>query len=385
MNALPFSAIAYSQGPDRTLYAFTATGDELDRFATVSRIEREDDGPVQGYQRPEALAHIAGIRAYLDSERAMLPNALVVALRSEVVFEPAAQGRDGGALGTLHIPFDPDAPDHEKPGWVVDGQQRLAALRDAARSDFRVCVVAFVAESLQEQREQFILVNATKPLPKGLIYELLPETGCTLPTLLQKRRFPAYLMERLNYQADSPFHRKIKTPTNPDGIVQDNSVLKMLENSLSDGALYRFRARPGVSDTEGDVEAMVELVSNFWSAVADTFPDAWSKSPRHSRLTHGAGIVSLGYIMDAIDDRLRADAIPSRAAFRDDLAALGPVCRWTHGFWEFGPGAQRRWNEVQNTSSDIRTLTNYLVVQYKQVVWNSALRSPLGADHGSPG
>ncbi|GAB5550239.1 MAG: hypothetical protein SangKO_099990 [Sandaracinaceae bacterium] len=377
MNALPFPAVAYPQGPDRTLYAFTATGDDLDRFATVSRIEREDDGPVQGYQRPEALAHIAGIRAYLDSDRPMLPNALVVALGSEVDFEPVDGGERGeqGAIGTLRIPLDPDAPDHEKPGWVVDGQQRLAALREAGRPDFRVCVVAFVAESLQEQREQFILVNATKPLPKGLIYELLPETGCTLPTLLQKRRFPAYLMERLNYQADSPFHRKIKTPTNPDGIVQDNSVLKMLENSLSDGALYRFRSRPGLPEAEGDVEAMVELVSNFWTAVAETFPDAWAKPPRHSRLTHGAGIVSLGYIMDAIDDRLRAGAVPSAESFRDDLAALAPVCRWTHGFWEFGPGAQRRWNEVQNTSSDIRTLTNYLIVQYKQVVWNGALRS----------
>ena len=378
MDTLRFPALAYPQGHGRTLYAFTATGPELDRFATVSRIARDGGGPVQGYQRPEALAHIAGIRAYLESDRPILPNALVVAFSDVVAFE-AYDGDgagEGAALGTLAVPLNPDAPEHERPGWVVDGQQRLAALREADRDDFRVCVVAFVAETLQEQREQFILVNATKPLPKGLIYELLPETGCTLPTLLERRRFPAYLMERLNYQPDSPFYRKIRTPTNPDGVVKDNSVLKMIENSLADGALYRFRARYGAPDSEGDAEAMVELVSNFWSAVADVFPGAWNRPPRRSRLTHGAGIVSLGYVMDAIDDRLRADAIPTQEAFRQDLAALAHVCRWTSGYWEFGPGAQRRWDEVQNTSSDIRTLTNYLVVQYKQIVWNAALRAP---------
>ena len=41
------------------------------------------------------------------------------------------------------------------------------------------------------------------------------------------------------------------------------------------------------------------------------------------------------------------------------------------GFWDFGPGKQRRWNEVQNTSKDIQLLSNYLLVQYKSRVWNS--------------
>jgi DGQHR domain-containing protein len=93
--------------------------------------------------------------------------------------------------------------DCEKPGWIVDGQQRMAAIRDAAISSFPICVTAFVAEGEQEQKEQFILVNSTKPLPKGLIYELLPTTQMTLPSLLQ-RRFPAYLTTSLKVAAAAP-------------------------------------------------------------------------------------------------------------------------------------------------------------------------------------
>jgi len=45
--------------------------------------------------------------------------------------------------------------------------------------------------------------------------------------------------------------------------------------------------------------------------------------------------------------------------FRADLEALKPVCPWTEGHWEFGPGVLRKWNEVQNTPKDIQVLANY--------------------------
>ena len=56
-----------------------------------------------------------------------------------------------------------DGKDCDKPGWIVDGQQRSAAIRNAQVSAFPMCVVGFVAETDAEQREQFILVNSTKP------------------------------------------------------------------------------------------------------------------------------------------------------------------------------------------------------------------------------
>jgi hypothetical protein len=154
-----------------------------------------------------------------------------------------------------------------------------------------------------------------------------------------------------------------------NGIIKDNSVLKMLENSLSDGVLYRFRAADG---GDGDHEAMLEVLRAFWAAVAEVFRDAWAISPRRSRLMHGAGIVSVGFVMDAIADRLRQSGLPKQEQFRGDLEPLREVCRWTDGFWDFGPGMQRKWNEIQNTHRDIQMLANYLLVQYKALVWNRA-------------
>jgi hypothetical protein len=95
---------------------------------------------------------------------------------------------------------------------------------------------------------------------------------------------------------------------------------------------------------------------------------------------HGAGIVSLGFIMDAISDRYRRDGLPTLEQFLRDLQPLKDVCRWTDGFWDFGPGQQRKWNEIQNTSKDIQLLANYLLVQYKALVWRTSPSTPGGSN-----
>jgi hypothetical protein len=135
----------------------------------------------------------------------------------------------------------------------------------------------------------------------------------------------------------------------------------MLENSLYDGVLYYYRD----PDTgEGETDSMLHVLKDYWAAVRDTFPDAWGLPSRRSRLMHGVGIVSLGFVMDAIGD----EYLPARAPGADDfmrgLADLVPCCRWTSGYWQFGRDQLRRWNDLQNTPRDIQLLTDFLLSEY---------------------
>jgi DGQHR domain-containing protein len=400
---LELPAIAIRQGDKRELYAFAVEGKQIHDFAQVSRLGRDESEKIAGYQRPEVLSHIAEIRNYLESEEPMLPNAIVIAFDSRVHFKPL-KGQPiscNPRHGYLIINTKSSAGEG-KPGWIVDGQQRAAAIRDARMGTFPVFVTGFITDNVAEQREQFILVNSTKPLPKGLIYELLPGTDVQLASHLQRRRFPAYLLERLNYDSRSPLHLAIQTPTNPfqdfsprnfrgfqkrpqpmqsteipmkvgggkikvQGFVKDNSILKMLENSLRDGALYRCRLK---ADGEMDVDRILKLLFHFWNAVAKVFEEAWGKPPSRSRLTHGVGIVSMGHLMDAIADRYRSKAIPSQEEFEADLLPLKPLCSWTDGYWDFGAVDKRKWDQIQNTSKDIQLVANHLLVQYKRLVWS---------------
>ena len=334
-------AIEVRQGPNRRLYTFAVDGKQLPKFTTISRIHRDKESEVGGYQRPEVISHIAAIRRYLESEDPLVPNALVVAFNDQVKFEAAAveSDVDYATPGTLVIPIDPEVPDEDKPGWIVDGQQRSAALREADLEQFPISVVSFIASSDAEQRAQFILVNATKPLPKSLIHELLPSTEGELPEALQRRRLPSRILERLNFDLDSPLGGMIQTATAPDGVIKDNSMLKALENSITDGALYRFRD-PATGD--GDVDEMLTVLKPFWQAVELVFPEAWDLPPRRSRLMHGAGVVSLGFLMDAIAEPLLDDRTPTPHDYITGLQAIAPICAWTTGTWEFGDDASKK-------------------------------------------
>lgn len=288
-----------------------------------------------------------------------MPNALVVAFDPRVIFEPASgiKGDKHTRVGQLVIPVYSDVED--RPGWVVDGQQRSAALREADVESFPVPVVAFITADVAQQRSQFILVNNTKPLPSGLINELLPATEGELPATLLRRRYPAVLLEQLNFRPESPLRGLIRTPTVISGVIKDTSMLKMLEASITDGALYRFR---DPSTGEGDTEAMLELLFDFWEAVASVWPDEWGLPPRKSRLSHGAGIAALGYLLDAIvDRRSSARSLPDSDVFAADLQLVAPHCQWMSGTWDFGMA----WDDIQVVPAHITALTDFLLATYR--------------------
>lgn len=359
---LRLPALEIRQGPSRVVYSFAVDGKRLPEITTVSRIHRVEEGTLGGYQRPEALAHVRAIKRYLESPNALMLNALVVAFDPRVYFEHTPGFDDGGAsrAGHLFVPLVGDG--EEKPGWLVDGQQRSAALRDAEIDFFPVPVVGFITGDVAEQRSQFILVNNTKPLPTGLINELLPATEGELPVALLRRRYPAVLLEQLNLHPGSPLRLRIRTPTTVEGVIKDTSMLKMLDASINDGALYRFR---DPITGGGDTDAMLDLLFDFWGAVSGVWEEEWDMPPRKCRLTHGAGIAALGYLMDEIvDHRTVGDELPDLGVFLRDLDEIASYCRWTEGVWDFG----MKWDEIQVVPSHIALLTDFLLRTYRDHV-----------------
>ena len=99
---LRLPALEVRQGDDRVLYSFAVDGKQLPNFAAVSRVRRDGDTEIEGYQRPEVLSHINSIRRYIESDAPMIPNALVVAFDKRVRFEPYAGVPARPMLGRAH-------------------------------------------------------------------------------------------------------------------------------------------------------------------------------------------------------------------------------------------------------------------------------------------
>ena len=124
-------------------------------------------------------------------------------------------------------------------------------------------------------------------------------------------------------------------------------------SSLSDGALSLWRDDTAMLLTHG-----YALVANFFAAVREVLAADWEgHSPKTSRLVHGAGLVAMGFVMDALvfdrSARLKADFVAG-------LAPLRGRTSFTRGEWEFND-QRRLWNTLQNTGADYQLLSNHLV------------------------
>lgn len=344
MRQFKYNGIVPKQGSKNKVFGICCKASEVLQFAEIDRIGRTEDGKLRGFQRSQVQSHINEIKNYLQSKDSVLPNSIVIAFTSNVELKEANNG-----LAAIKI----SVPNGKKPGFVVDGQQRLSALSSIKNDDFEIFVNCLICEDEDELRRQFILVNNTRPLPRSLIYELLPTVG-GLPTRLSQRSEAARLTEMLNFDGRSSLRGQIKQHTFPSGVIQDSVFQKMVMNSLSDGVLREM------SNSFNDwLEPAFELISNYFAAVQRVFREDWNgHTPRTSRLVHGAGIISMGFVLEEL---VTAGNHSSIENFQEKLIVLKPSCSWTSGNWNFGPGEVRKWNDLQVLPKDYLQLSNFLI------------------------
>jgi DGQHR domain-containing protein len=357
---LKIRALKTIQQSDTPVYAFFIPGEMITQIADISRLDRNEDDSLEGFQRKAIQQHVNNIASYLDQADVLFPNSITLALSPEVEFCQARGRNQEGTLptsqiGTLSLPLRDEG---DRVAWIVDGQQRSLALSKAKKKGLNVPVIAFVAKNLSVQREQFILVNKAKPLPSRLINELLPEVDTHLPRDLSVRKIPSELCGLLNKDPESPFYQMIKRVSgDKDGkaVIVDSAIIEMIKNSIRNplGALAQYKS---LGTEPSDIKGMYETLVIFWNAVKENFPDAWGRAPTKSRLMHSVGINSMGVLMDKIMGRAMIHKNPGKHV-SESLARIAPYCHWTSGTWA---QINLEWNELQKISKHQRMLSDLL-------------------------
>ena len=347
MRKYKYKAVIAKQAEGHDVFSFAATPADVLAFSEIDRVGRDEQGELRGFQRHQIASHIKEIRDYLGRQDAILPNAVIVA------FINGATVRDSGK-GIADVTI---SVGDKKPGFVVDGQQRLTALSGIDKPGFQVFVSALICKDYNELRQQFVLINNTRPLPKTLIYELLP-TVEGLPERFTSRKFSARVVDRLNYSKGSAFYGEIRQHTNPQGVLSDTALQKLVMNSASDGAIREFLSFDDFEDRS------VTLINEFFEAVKKVFNIDWvGMTPKTSRLRHGAGLVAMGFVMELL---YATEGASTSAQFEPGLKLLREHTAWTSGQWRLSNLEIRSWNGIQNTPSDIDLLANYLVRTLKR-------------------
>lgn len=348
-------AIRHIQG-NKEVYSLSIQGNEILNLLSIDRVKRDNEGTLQGYQRLTIKKHINEIKDYMNRSDAILPNAIVVCFDGAVKFEELQDG-----MGYLNIPTDAIH------GFIVDGQQRSSALYEAEElknKTFEVTVNAFIADDMQIQREQFMLVNNSKPLPKTLLNELMPNTLTALPKAMEEKRVPNLLIQTLNRNPHSAFYSRIKTHTSPDGYIAENSLLLPIKDSLEGNGFLYYLTSHSTGNKENNIDDMLSILDNFFKAVSQVWSEDFNSKPKDTRLTHGGGIKALFGILDNIEARLDKDMLSySIEDFKNILEAL--ELDWKKMLIPLPDGSQISIMNLQNNKRDKSFLYNHITNQFR--------------------
>ena len=291
---------------------------------------------------------------------------MIIAFDKTVHFKKTSED-----TGVLYIP-KPTDESIAKPGFIIDGQQRLTAIRKADVARFPIMVNAFFYEEETELLQQFMNVNSAKPIKKDLIFEMSALASDSA------EKYTALIMERLNFglpkgdNSTYPLLGKIIFESTVGGFIPRRSIVLLINNSLNSEGLMAFIAENAES---GDEFWIIRLINSvFFHRHSLNWPGEWGEKPESSRHLHGAGLFALGRMMDEIfrfylyirnND---VPLLPPSYFYYDELQLIAEKCHWSSGFWNFAADKEVYWKELQNLSQDKRMLSEYLLNEYRQAV-----------------
>jgi DGQHR domain-containing protein len=240
------------------LYVFAMDGETLFRISTISRREEDKE---RGYQRILKRSRANQIASYIDNQRGMIPNNLIVAFKDSVKYTD----------GKLQIPDEPEV------ALVIDGQHRLWGLH-TAKTRYKVLVVGFIGLELIRQKELFITINKyQKGVPASLYLDLLPEIKDLVEVDPTQYR-AVDIVKELNDDETSPWYGQINMTGEGKGVISLTNFVRKLKPLLGQPPLSHFL-----------YEEQYRLIYNYFTAVQAVFVDQWTDGRSLIRKTVGFG------------------------------------------------------------------------------------------------
>lgn len=310
-------AVAITQNVPKPFYALSLRASELRNIAYVS--ERTKDNPEEGIERNLTQSRCKKIGKYIQSEMALFPNSIIVALEDTARFEP--KGAEG--IGTIYIPRKPSQ------ALILDGQHRLYGFDFAEGKDMELLVVAFIGIPIDLKAHIFRMINGEqKPVSRSLVYDLL-DLDTSTATFEELRAHG--LVKELDRDEASPFYRDIQmTGKREEGFISQASLITYLKPHLRRGGLFQ-------REEYSSFNRQFALLCDYFNAVRDTFPTDWGNPD--SILSKTAGINAFSRLLRDLVPLIEQDGqLPGYEEFRARLEPLGdlPMDVATHRLYGTG-------------------------------------------------
>ena len=283
----------------------------------VRRFEEGNAETIDGIQRELSRSRLKALSEYVNLEYATFPTSIILAIDQRCVKVSESKGCSGvydlevvsydGSEGDDPIPM-------EKAAFVIDGQHRLAGLekRNSEKGPFEINVSIFVGADTSDRAEIFSRVNlAQTKVNKSLTYDLLDYAKEMSPFKVAHD-----VVIALNADEDGPFYKKIKrlgvrTPgVDGETLAQATVVNGLLRHLPRNQEKERSKSLFGLSKKvepyeswknrifvdfyrKGDIASIFLVVSNYFDAVKEKWPEPWSDPEEGQILARTTGYNAL--------------------------------------------------------------------------------------------
>ena len=259
-----------------------------------------------GIQRPLNKRRVIALESYVNYFDATFPTAIIVAVKEEFASYDDKKKR----MTLSNVPRDADSPTIpiRNIARVLDGQHRIAGLKEYSGNVFDLPVTIFVGADIADQAHIFATVNLEQQkVNKSLAYDLYSLAKSRSP---QKTGHNVAVV--LDQDSSSPFYHRIKRL----GVAVEGRGFQPISQATFVEALMPYISSHPKDDCdrilrgerlkkvfgdemdevpfrnlfieEKDVE-IVKVLFDYYSAIKERWPIAWSSTDRGLMLNRTNG------------------------------------------------------------------------------------------------
>ena len=299
----------------QTFYCFMIEPSYLLPIAYVAHKLKTPD-EVNSYQRIMQKNKLKEIRKYIQEEKGLFPNSIILNFRTKnedsLKFDMMSGQKEfeNTKFGILHLPAK------YKSAWIIDGQHRLYGFADTEEAEkVPIPVIAFENLNASQQSNYFVDINSkqtnvSKNLLQELYSSLLWESDKEdekLVALISK------ISNDLGAEYDSPLYNKIKnsnvskgieTPitlsTLTDSLRKYNLIAEVIKKKNS-FLIPRALSSPEEPYMDKTLKRSKEILKGYFNFFKEENSHNWNLSPKKGGyLCSNNGLVALLFVLSEV-------------------------------------------------------------------------------------
>lgn len=296
-------------------------------YAAVDRWSPDNEN---GYQRPAVIRRYREVAKYVAEEQGILPTSVLLATRPEdhqpIEFVPDSSSGETEEWGLITIPESAVL-------WLVDGQHRYFGVQDAYERGLAEGLDKYpfpvtIMENIERYTEMthFNLINTTQKkmatdiVDRHLVQQQEREglgmiASGTKGIKRYQRARATRVVDQLN-EIPGPWKKQIAVPGvdgRDKGLIRQHALVASLEPVMGDS---------WVTSLGTDDDTFVKILSNFWGAMKDVWPDVFD-SPKDYRLQATVGVYSMHRVLPSLIERCRDEGDLTQDTMADMLRSTG--------------------------------------------------------------